>query len=48
MGGTWPFVEHDGRTTFAQITECPDEHVRDMIIELGMEAGMQEGMHLLE
>ena len=45
---TTTFVEHDGRTTFTQVTECPDQHVRDMIIESGMEAGMQEGMDLLE
>jgi uncharacterized protein YndB with AHSA1/START domain len=45
---TTTFVEHDGRTTFTQIVDCPDEHVRDMIVESGMEAGMQEGMDLLE
>ena len=45
---TTTFVEHDGRTTFMQVADCPDEHVRDMIVESGMEAGMQEGMDLLE
>ena len=45
---TTTFVEHDGRTTFTQVVDCPDEHIRNMIVESGMEAGMQEGMDLLE
>ena len=45
---TTTFVEHDGRTTFTQVVECPNEEVRNMIVESGMEVGMQEGMDLLE
>jgi uncharacterized protein YndB with AHSA1/START domain len=45
---TTTFVEHDGRTTFTQVVDCPNEEVRNMIVESGMEAGMQEGMALLE
>jgi hypothetical protein len=28
--------------------QCPDKQVRDMIIESGMEAGMQDAYDLLE
>ena len=31
-----------------QLTECATKDVRDMIIESGMEAGMQEAMDQLE
>ncbi len=42
------FTEVDGRTTFTQVTECPSAEVRDMIVDSGMEAGMQESMDRLE
>jgi len=45
---TTTFVEHDSRTTFTQVVDCPNEEIRNMIVESGMEAGMQEGMDLLE
>lgn len=45
---TTRFTEADGRTTLTQLTECGSREVRDMIIESGMEAGMQEAMDRLE
>jgi uncharacterized protein YndB with AHSA1/START domain len=42
------FDEVDGRTTLSILVECPSKRVRDGIIDSGMEAGMQEGMDLLE
>jgi uncharacterized protein YndB with AHSA1/START domain len=45
---TTTFVEHDGRTTFTQVVDCPNGEIRNLIVESGMEAGMQEGMDLLE
>ena len=42
------FTEVDGRTTLTVLVQCPSKQVRDMILESGMEAGMQEGMDLLE
>jgi uncharacterized protein YndB with AHSA1/START domain len=42
------FTEVDGRTTLTLLVQCPSKEVRDMIINSGMEAGMQEGMDLLE
>ena len=45
---TVTFTEEDGRTTLTLLTEVPSREVRDMIIESGMEGGMQEGMDLLE
>jgi uncharacterized protein YndB with AHSA1/START domain len=38
----------DGRTRLEMLTQCPSMEVRDMIIGSGMEAGMQDGMDLLE
>jgi uncharacterized protein YndB with AHSA1/START domain len=40
--------ETDGRTTLTTLTECFCKEVRDMIIESGMEGGMQEAMDKLE
>jgi uncharacterized protein YndB with AHSA1/START domain len=53
LGGDAPvvtttFTESDGRTTLTQLTECFNKDVRDMIIESGMEGGMQEAMDKLE
>jgi uncharacterized protein YndB with AHSA1/START domain len=42
------FAEADGRTTFTLRTRVESREVRDMILATGMEAGMQEGMDLLE
>jgi uncharacterized protein YndB with AHSA1/START domain len=42
------FAEADGRTTLTLLVQCPTKEVRDAIIDSGMEAGMQEGMDLLE
>ena len=40
--------EHDGRTTMTSVTECHTAEARSMIIETGMEAGMQDAYDLLE
>jgi uncharacterized protein YndB with AHSA1/START domain len=45
---TITFEETDGRTTLAILVQCPSKELRDMIVDSGMEAGMQEGMDLLE
>jgi uncharacterized protein YndB with AHSA1/START domain len=45
---TITFTETDGRTTLSLLTQCPSKELRDMIIESGMEGGMQEAMDLLE
>jgi uncharacterized protein YndB with AHSA1/START domain len=42
------FEETDGRTTLTMLTRLESREVRDMIIDSGMEGGMQEGMDLLE
>ena len=42
------FEEVDGRTTLTTLVECHTREVRDMIIESGMEGGMQEAMDRLE
>jgi uncharacterized protein YndB with AHSA1/START domain len=42
------FSEVDGRTTLSLLMQVTSKEVRDMIINTGMEAGMQEGMELLE
>ena len=50
-GGTLNTVtltEADGRTTLSVLVEAPSKEIRDMIIESGMEAGMQDAMDLLE
>jgi uncharacterized protein YndB with AHSA1/START domain len=38
----------DGRTRLEMLTQCPTKDVRDAIVDSGMEAGMQDGMDLLE
>jgi uncharacterized protein YndB with AHSA1/START domain len=38
----------DGRTRLEMLTQCPSQQVRDAIVDSGMEAGMQDGMDLLE
>jgi uncharacterized protein YndB with AHSA1/START domain len=45
---TTTFTESGGRTMLTQLTECGSKDVRDMIIESGMESGMQEAMDQLE
>ena len=45
---TVTFTEVDGRTTLTTLVQCPSKLVRDMIIDSGMEAGMQDAMDLLE
>ena len=42
------FTEVDGRTTLTLLVQCATKELRDMIVESGMEAGMQEQMDLLE
>jgi uncharacterized protein YndB with AHSA1/START domain len=42
------FTEADGRTTLEVLVQCPSKEVRDMIIDSGMEGGMQESMDELE
>jgi uncharacterized protein YndB with AHSA1/START domain len=42
------FTESDGRTTLSLLMQCPSKEVRDMIIDSGMEGGMQEAMDALE
>ena len=42
------FTEADGRTILSLLSQVGSKEVRDMIIESGMEGGMQEGMDLLE
>jgi uncharacterized protein YndB with AHSA1/START domain len=42
------FTEADGRTTLELLTRVSSREVRDMILESGMEVGMQEQMDRLE
>ena len=42
------FDEAEGRTTLSLLTQTPTKELRDMIIDSGMEAGMQEQMDVLE
>ena len=42
------FEGTDGRTTLTTLVECHTQEVRDIIIESGMEGGMQEAMDRLE
>ena len=42
------FRERDGRTTLELLVQTTSKDLRDMIVGSGMEAGMQEGMDLLE
>ena len=45
---TTTFTEVDGRTTMAQLCEYGDKAIRDMVIDSGMEGGMQESFDALE
>jgi uncharacterized protein YndB with AHSA1/START domain len=45
---TTTFTEVDGRTTLETLVECPTQQIRDIIIDSGMEGGMQEAMDRLE
>ena len=45
---TATFAERDGRTTLELLTEVDSREIRDMIVESGMEGGVQEQMELLE
>ena len=45
---TITFEESDGRTTLTMLTKVSSRQIRDMIIDSGMEGGMQEGMDLME
>jgi uncharacterized protein YndB with AHSA1/START domain len=45
---TVTFTEEDGCTTLTNLVDAPSREVRDIIINSGMEAGMQDGMDLLE
>ena len=42
------FTEMDGRTTLTLLVQTTSKELRDTIIDSGMEAGMQEGLDLLE
>jgi uncharacterized protein YndB with AHSA1/START domain len=45
---TTTFTEVDGRTRLEQLVEAGSREVRDVILELGMETGVQEQMDELE
>jgi uncharacterized protein YndB with AHSA1/START domain len=45
---TVTFTEVDGRTTLRMLAQTPSKEVRDMIIDSGMETGMQEQMEILD
>ena len=45
---TTTFTEEGGRTTMSQLCEYGDRAVRDMVIDSGMEGGMQESLDQLE
>jgi uncharacterized protein YndB with AHSA1/START domain len=38
----------EDRTRLEMLTKCPSNEIRDIIVNSGMEAGMQDGMDLLE
>jgi uncharacterized protein YndB with AHSA1/START domain len=42
------FTEADGRTTLTLLVQTTSKELRDTIVGSGMEAGLQEGMDLLE
>ena len=42
------FSETEGRTTLELLVQCSTKELRDMIIDSGMDSGMQEGFDLLE
>ena len=45
---TATFTEEGGRTTLALLTEVESQAVRDMIVQSGMEGGVQEQMEILD
>jgi uncharacterized protein YndB with AHSA1/START domain len=45
---TLTLAEADGRTTLTVLVHAPSKEIRDLIIDSGMEAGMQDAMDLLE
>lgn len=45
---TVTFEDAGGRTKLRLLSDCPSREIRDMIIDSGMEGGMQEGFDLLE
>ena len=42
------FAEKDGRTTMELLVQCPNQEIRDAIMESGMEIGMQEQYDVLD
>jgi uncharacterized protein YndB with AHSA1/START domain len=42
------FAETDGRTTLELLVVCPNQEIRDAIMDSGMETGMQEQYDVLE
>ena len=45
---TVTFAEAEGRTTLTVLVQAPSREIRDMIVDSGMEAGMQDAMDLME
>jgi uncharacterized protein YndB with AHSA1/START domain len=45
---TYTFTEIDGRTMLTLLVDHPNEEIRDMVIDSGMETGMQEAWDHLE
>jgi uncharacterized protein YndB with AHSA1/START domain len=45
---TMTLAENDGVTTLTVLVDCPNEMVRNAIVESGMEAGLQDAYDLLE
>ena len=45
---TATFTEDGGRTTLVLLTQTSSREVRDMILESGMESGVQDGLDLME
>jgi uncharacterized protein YndB with AHSA1/START domain len=45
---TMTLSERDGRTTLTLLTEAGSQEIRDLIINSGMESGMQEAWDMLE
>ena len=45
---TMTLIEVEGVTTLTVLVDCPNEYVRNAIVESGMEAGLQDAYDLLE
>jgi uncharacterized protein YndB with AHSA1/START domain len=45
---TLTLIERDGRTTLTLLGEYPSQEIRDMVLQSGMEAGMQVAYDYLE